>query len=298
MDRRGRRKPQTDLPGAGSEDHAATAVAIEAMKAEILREHYFFELNRKQQLESALALPVAAIAALIGVLALYIKTILGILGTTSIDLHLLIPSGLGALLFVTGLVFTILAFYGYKYSEVDAHSVAGHYDELMQYGASIKEAPAETEAAFEIELRGRYGEAVEQNRIQNQRRLWYLHWAKAALAAATIFLFYAAVPYFLQHAAIGGKAQRIEVVSGEVSVRLLGSQTSNCSTKEFDMGTQSKSPSQENDASAAGNKTGSGSPAAASSGGSLGKPQRPVMPENIQTRMEAPPPKPREVEDK
>ncbi len=289
------------------------------MKTEILREHYFFELNRKQQLESALALPVAAIAALIGILALYTKTILG---ATKADWHLIIPVGIAAVLFLTGLILTIRAFYGYKYSEIDAQGAATHYDKLMKYGAQIGEAPEKTEASFDGGLRGRYGEAVEKNRIQNQRRLWHLHWAKVALAATTIFLGYAAIPYFHRYSANNGEVQK-EEATGEVSVRVIENQTSVSSGKERHMGTDSNKPSQGNGGSASGSEAGSGnpesSPSAANSdkpqrpvimpsasGSEAGsgnpgsspsaansdKPQRPVMPRNIETRMEAPPPKP------
>ena len=164
------------------------------MKLDLLKEHYFFELNRKQHLESALGFHVAVLATLWGLVGFYAQR------------YPLPKSKWGIafdLPFVVFIVFLLFAFYyvvrsfiRFRYQVVEAGRLPDYYMRLKAYASGTADEAFDPDKDFEESVERRYAEAIERNSLANITRSAYLYWAKVWLACAAVSLALCAIPYF------------------------------------------------------------------------------------------------------
>ena len=111
------------------------------MKLDLIKEHYFHELSRRDQLESAMSLPVAILATLAGLTAFYVQILPIPVTPWNLLFYLLI--GLGVACLGAAFVFLVLSFARFRYREIaTTRDWIAYYDQLRQYAASIDDEPA------------------------------------------------------------------------------------------------------------------------------------------------------------
>ena len=162
-----------------------------------LREHYFFELKRKADLESALGLPVAVLSGLVGVVAFYAdRWSLG-LPATLLDWTFTVLAVAGGFSLLVGFAYIARSLARYNYEVVgDAQEYLSYRDELKWYYASSG-SRGDWQAEYEAALCQRYAQAIDLNSTLNIRKAAFIYRARLSLAGAGIALALAAVPHFL-----------------------------------------------------------------------------------------------------
>lgn len=159
---------------------------------ELAKEHYFFEQQRKQELESAMNLPITVLTILTGAVALLLQeAYLPPRPLTSILVILLAIAIIGI---VAGFAFTIKTFWRYYYSEVRFAEQLNHRESLKAYFTATGK-PEVADAEFERDLAQRYGEAIGQNARVNQTRALWLYRAKFALSISATAVLLGAIPF-------------------------------------------------------------------------------------------------------
>jgi hypothetical protein len=159
---------------------------------ELAKEHYFFEQQRKQELESTLNLPITVLTVLTGAVAYLIQD--AYFPPRPLSFLLAALLGIAALGIVAGFAFTIKIFWRYYYSEVRLPEQLSHRESLVAYFTAIgKPELADTE--FERDLANRYGEAVAQNAQVNQSRGLWLYRAKFSLSVSATAILLSAFPF-------------------------------------------------------------------------------------------------------
>lgn len=166
------------------------------MKLEWLREHYFFELTRKQQLESAINLPVAVLVALAGLVGLYAREF-SAAPTDRWSLALDVLLGLSIILLLLVFLNVVLTFLRYEYEELaPTRDLLIYHQDLRTYYAATNQSPEVADSEFAAALTHRYAEAIDRNAFGNVSKAARLYWAKTFLAGAAFLLALCAVPYF------------------------------------------------------------------------------------------------------
>lgn len=182
------------------------------MKLEHLKEHYFFELNRKQQLEGALALPVAVLTGLGGVAFSFAQSFhyaANVRCTAFI-------SALSGITICLGLsfYFIVRASFPFKYSTVPSpQELLTYVDSTKQYYRSLNESELKADRDFETEIKKAYAEATTTNALNNRTKAANLYKANLALIAAVVFLAISAIPYFIDARMTPKAVQKIEVTN-------------------------------------------------------------------------------------
>lgn len=186
------------------------------MKLEWLKDHYFFELNRKQQLESALNLPVAVISVLAGLIALYVPRLAWPSGAPVLLLDLLVA--LAVVLLALAFWNVVRTFLRYEYQEIaPATQLLSYHADLKAFHLATGGAEQDADAEFAESLKKLYADAIEQNAFGNIGKAAHLYWAKLFLAGAAVSLLLAAIPYYRIASSGSGVAQSASNESREAS---------------------------------------------------------------------------------
>jgi len=180
------------------------------MKFDLVKEHYFFELTRKQQLESSLTLPVAVLTGLGGIVFSLAQSF-----RYGLNLKSYVFTGsliMAALCLALTFYYLIRATHRFNYELVPASvDLLNYYEKSQEYYRSIG-APYRADQDFEAELKDAYASASSKNRQNNISKAGYLYKAIMGLVAAAFFLAVSAVPYFADALTKPKEIQRIEIV--------------------------------------------------------------------------------------
>ena len=159
---------------------------------ELAKEHYFHELQRKQEIESAMNLPITVLTIITGAIAFLARDAYLPPGPlTYIFVALLTTAGIGI---AVGFALTLAAFWRYFYSEIPIADLLVYRESLERYHRSVG-TPTLADAEFSEGLLRRYTQALARNAAVNQRRAWALYYAKFYLSLAAIALLLSAAPF-------------------------------------------------------------------------------------------------------
>ena len=165
------------------------------MQLDLLKELYFHEWERKQQLATAASLPVVILTGL---------------GSGSLFLVRTFRYGndLATVLFVAlaaaSIAFQAMAIYrvirslrGYWYQRLpDTQGLRKHFKTLTEYHAAVGSPSDSARQQFDEELGERLAEATDANRENNRRTAGSLEKATNAIVGAVIFAALSFVPHF------------------------------------------------------------------------------------------------------
>jgi hypothetical protein len=165
------------------------------LKLEFLKERYDFELQRREQLTSALTLPVGVLSGLGGLMIAMVRSF------TAKRLWLAVPFYVGFALdvvaFFVCLFYVARAYHGQKYKYLpllkELQDWEDDYIGLNSYDAAM----GKMEQAFEKHLGERIIDAADRNTENNEWRSYRLHRARLSLFMVLIFTTVAGVLYVL-----------------------------------------------------------------------------------------------------
>ena len=169
------------------------------MKFELLKDRYDFELDRKDKLTAALALPVGVLTVLGGLTAAMAKS------ASTID-PILKPFFLACLLldfvaFTACLWFLVRAYVAqiYTYLPVLA-DLKKFQDEVQEYSRAMAGGETEAQEDFDRELERRIIAAADANTKSNDRRSGWMHWSRVLLLVVLVFTYLAGLIYIVDQA--------------------------------------------------------------------------------------------------
>jgi hypothetical protein len=186
------------------------------MKLDLLKEHYFYELTRKNELEGALSLPVACFTAVIGVVFTLATTFSYENGSLTVAFSIL----LGVVVIVLGLVFFYVAkaYLNPKYNMAPSTSdLLSHLAELQEHYAKTGGEITAAEKDFEKGLMEGYSQATTTNKKNNDKRADYLFKAKVSLVFSVLALALCAIPYAIKAKLRQPEPQKIQIVGYTIS---------------------------------------------------------------------------------
>jgi hypothetical protein len=163
------------------------------MKVEFLKERYDFELNRREQLTAALALPVGVLGGLGSVLALMARSF--------VYRHDLLTK-----LFVPFLVVDVVAFFAcltylarayhrQKYLYLPLLQELQDWENLFVGLHSYEVAMGQADEAFEKHIGERIIEAADRNTQNNDERSRLLYWSRVSLFVVLGLTALAGIPF-------------------------------------------------------------------------------------------------------
>jgi len=188
------------------------------MKLDLLKEHYFFELNRKQYLEGALAFPAAVLTGLGGVVFTMAQSFTYYLNPLTMFFLVFLAGAVASL--VVAFVYIVRACHRSTYQLAPAsNDLLAHMKKLREYYRakeyyrSIEHLDAKAEKDFEEGMMEKYAEATTVNKEKNDSKAGYLYRVNLSLISATLFLAFCAGPYFANIKTNPREPQRVEIVN-------------------------------------------------------------------------------------
>lgn len=163
------------------------------MKLSEIREHYFFQLSQKNQVQSALQFPTTLIVLFIGVLILYSEYLRYRIGLLEIMFSL------SSIFVALSCFFIIRVLTMYKYEEIaDVNAFLKHKADLEEYFQRNPNSHGNPEDDFEHDLTLRYAEAIDTNALMNKRRFSDIYLANRAIIIAGVIIALTLYPYLRQ----------------------------------------------------------------------------------------------------
>ena len=165
------------------------------MKVEFLKERYDFELQRREQLTSALTLPVGVLSGLGGLMIAMVRSF------GAKHLWLTVPFfasfGVDVAAFFICLVFLALAYHGQKYKYLPLLKELQDWEDDYMALNSYDVALGKADNAFERHIAERIIDAADRNTENNDGRSNRLHQARLALFGVLILTTVAGVLYIV-----------------------------------------------------------------------------------------------------
>jgi len=175
------------------------------------KEHYFFEINRKHQLTSSLALPVGLLTVIGGVVVYYLKYI-----SVSSDI---ISNIYNILLMVTlffvgrTVYYLIRSYHNYTYSYIATpDELLDYHQELLNYHNNNCNKADEIFCKY---LQNQYSKKASKNTWNNDSKSEFLHKANSNLIYSLIILLMCSIPYFYITNGNTKSVQQVELVGFE-----------------------------------------------------------------------------------
>jgi len=170
------------------------------LKIEFYQDLYRLELERREQLNGALSLPVGLLTLLGGLLVIMLKESSWIGGAAQVVFLILVGAATVSLL--ASAVQLARSFWGYSFQYLAKskdllqwHSkLVSHFRE---FGSPDTQPELEAEREFETRAIGRLAEATSFNATQNDRRSEHLFWANGLVLLTLVLTGLAGIPYAL-----------------------------------------------------------------------------------------------------
>jgi len=160
------------------------------MNADELRQHYFFQFSRKQDVQSTLRFASTLIVLFVGALAFYAPRLTAELGLLEVLFVI------AALLVVLAGAFVAVALVRSKYAEIStAKALLAYKGELTAYYALDSTPNGNATSEYNEVLLSKYAAVVDQNAAMNRFRSARVYNAHCALVVAGVVLGLAVIPY-------------------------------------------------------------------------------------------------------
>lgn len=185
----------------------------------LFKEHYFFELSRKDALNSALSLPAGLIGLLVGALFAMASQISSPFSVGEIVLaQLLIASAISLVASTFFLIRVLWNLKGHRYRYMPLiHDLyqykAGLVNYYLKKGNSQAAAETLAEEQFNPNVDNAYADSAQHNCKKNDSKSANIFWAHTFIVAAIVFTMFAAFTYISLTFDRHPEPHRIEVVN-------------------------------------------------------------------------------------
>jgi hypothetical protein len=169
------------------------------MDFDFLKDRYDYELQRKEQLNAALTLPVAALSLLGGAMVAMARSFTYAEAWLSRAFQTAL--GLDAAAFVSCLIFLAFAYHRQRYRYLEHLATLEAWKD--DYAATLRSQGFATDTlnmTIKEHLRGRIIDAADRNTDNNDARSGMLYWARIALFVVLFLTAAAGVPYVIDQA--------------------------------------------------------------------------------------------------
>ena len=164
------------------------------MNFEFLKDRYDFELDRKDKLTSALALPVAVLTFLGGVGTAMLRSFS--YRDQTLTLIFLVAMTGGFIAFTLSLVFLARAYLAQTYVYLPLlQDLDKAEEEFREFNAYVQGTGGEVEETFGSDLRQRIIKAADANTLSNDRRSKWMHWSRVSLFVVVGLAYVAGIAY-------------------------------------------------------------------------------------------------------
>lgn len=164
------------------------------MKVEFLRQRYEFELDRKDKLTAALALPVGVLTVLGGVGTAMVKSFT--FDDRTLNVFFLGSVGGGFLAFTLCLWFLARAYLAQTYQYLPLLAELKKFeDDMIEFSRVMAGGVAEVEEDFNNEFQRRIIEAADANTLSNDLRSRWMHWSRIMLFVIVAFAYVGGIAY-------------------------------------------------------------------------------------------------------
>jgi len=173
---------------------------------EFFRDLYYFEHERTSRLTTNLAVPIAILTLVFGVITYYVRNFAA-LGSDSWSVAFWITFGATLLSLSFAIYFLIRSFYNYGYAyppmpsdiDDDIERIGRYYDESYFKDHRKEEKDRLIGKDVDALILGYYKQCLKVNIPNNNRKSKYLHNCSSALIAVIILLFLSSVPFWIKY---------------------------------------------------------------------------------------------------
>lgn len=188
-------------------------------ESELLKEMYYFEVERKNKLSTSLSIPIGILTFIFGIITFFLRNIscLGYNGWVIIFFCIFFILTIISL--VCAIVFLIRSFYKYKYKylpmpsdiENDIKNIKEYYKNPYFKDYKKEDIEKLIEIDFFSLFPRYYKQCIKQNINNNDRKSLYLHKTSTAIILIIIFLFLSSIPFNVRYY-INQKVEKIQKV--------------------------------------------------------------------------------------
>ncbi len=182
------------------------------MDLDFLRNQYEFELERKNELSSAVGLPGGLLTALGGLLGYMAQHF-------SFEFRYLTAGfvfglGFAGAFFVTAVVLLIRSYWGHAYQYIPSPGVLQKYrDALRDYYQTTQGNDGPTEAEFSDYLARKIIEATDANTFANDSKSAYLHRGNGMVIGVLVFTIASGIPYVVDAIRQTEKVPKVQITN-------------------------------------------------------------------------------------
>jgi hypothetical protein len=178
---------------------------------EFYKNHYFFELSRKDQLSSAVTIP-AGLITLVG------GGIIGIFSTIDKPFNSLEKAELLFLILATitifiSIFFLIKSYFNYGYGFIATSlEIMTYKDKLEEFHKNDKDSINIVQGKIEDFVNREYVKHTDLNTRNNDRKSSFIHKANWALILSIVLIVIAGIPHVIKSAIDGDQVYKIQIV--------------------------------------------------------------------------------------
>lgn len=186
---------------------------------QFFKDLYYFEHQRRSKLTTNLAIPIAILTLVFGVITYYLRN-LTLLGRDVWSVLFYIGFCATFLSVLLAIYFLIRSYYNYGYAYLpmpsditgDIEGVKKYYEHpyFRRYGKEQKERLIQEDV--DSLILGYYKRCLEINFRNNNRKSKYLHHCSSALIAVIVFLFASSIPFWIRYHS-SAKVQKVEAAN-------------------------------------------------------------------------------------
>lgn len=164
------------------------------MKLEFLKDRYDFELDRKDKLTAALALPVGVLTVLGGIGAAMERSFT--YRDPTLKLLFVTFVGAGFISFTVCLFYLARAYLAQTYFYLPLLADLKTFeDDMVEFSQVVAVGQTDLQEDFENEFRRRIIAAADANTLSNDRRSKWMHWSRIMLFVVVAFAYLAGIIY-------------------------------------------------------------------------------------------------------
>jgi hypothetical protein len=163
------------------------------------KEHYFYEINRKQQIVSSLTIPIGILIVLSGAMTLFLRCLTSDGAPVMAAFRILVSVALASLGMT--IYYLIRSYFGFAYDYVsDTQDVLDFEKGLKSYYEKIGRGDSASDDALkEVKefVRDQYARCCQINAENNDSRSEFVHRANGFLIMSLVSVIMCAAPYFV-----------------------------------------------------------------------------------------------------
>lgn len=178
------------------------------------KEHYFNEINRKQELTNALTIPLGVLVIIGGMAAFFARDFEFKSNINSFIFAELLA--VATIFIVRTIYFLISSYHNYKYNYLpDPLDLQDYHKSLIEYHVSLGGKVEDADKEFEDVIVKKYNNCTHINTWNNDSKSEFLHKANESLIYSLVLILLCVVPYLVHYYSKPDKIQKIEIITSQ-----------------------------------------------------------------------------------